>query len=53
MFKFLNFKSKKSDQMASIKEETDAVLCALASKQADLYAASEKAMQRELKERKS
>ena len=57
MLNIFNWKSKKSaDKAAEIvnmKEQNDAVFSALASKQADLYAAIEKAMKRELKEQKS
>ena len=53
MFKFLNFQTKKVTEIDKMKEENEAVFSALASKQADLYAAIERAMQRELKEQKS
>ena len=57
MLNIFNWKTKKStDKVAeidSIKQETEAVFSALASKQADLYAAIERAMKRELKEQKS
>lgn len=53
MFNMFNRKTKKAEEEANIKAETASVLSALASKQADLYAAIEKAMQKELKEQKS
>lgn len=53
MFNIFNRKTKKSQEAEEIKAETASVLSALASKQADLYAAIEKAMQKELKEQKS
>ena len=57
MLNIFNWKTKKSTDKAaeidSIKQETEAVFSALASKQADLYASIERAMKRELKEQKS
>ena len=57
MLNIFNWKTKKSNDKAAeivnMKEQNDAVFSALASKQADLYAAIEKAMKRELKEQKS
>ena len=57
MLNIFNWKTKKSTDKAAeivnMKEQNDAVFSALASKQADLYAAIEKAMKLELKEQKS
>lgn len=57
MLNIFNWKTKKSTDKATeivnMKEQNDAVFSALASKQADLYAAIERAMKRELKEQKS
>lgn len=53
MFKFLNRETKKDVELQNFRQETDAVLNALATKREELYEAIEKAMQRELKERKS
>ena len=57
MLNIFNWKTKKSTDKAAeivnMKEQNDAVFSALAYKQADLYAAIEKAMKRELKEQKS
>jgi hypothetical protein len=54
---FLNWKTKKTTDKAAeivnMKEQNDAVFSALASKQADLYDAIERAMKRELQEQKS
>lgn len=53
MFNIFNRKTKKAQEAEEIKAETASVLSALASKQADLYVAIEKAMQKELKGQKS
>ena len=57
MLNIFNWKTKKSTDKAAeivdMKKQNDAVFSALASKQADLYAAIERAMKRELKEQKS
>lgn len=57
MLNIFNWKTKKSTDKAAkivnMKEQNDAIFSALASKQADLYAAIERAMKRELKEQKS
>ena len=52
MLNIFNWKTKKStenkDAVTTMKSENEAVFSALASKQADLYDAIEKAMKREL-----
>ena len=53
MLNLFNWKTKKATQIDDMKKETETIFSDLASKQADLYDAIEKAMKRELKEQKS
>ena len=48
-----NWKTKKATQIDEMKKETETIFSDLASKQADLYTAIERAMKSELKEQKS
>ena len=48
-----NWKTKKATEIDDMKKETETIFSDLASKQADLYDAIERAIKRELKEQKS